>query len=353
MSHLFRLHASLAGNQASPVTKRVEDAFEFAQKLEGVGALYFRANPVLKSRLEQLGRLDKSYLAHEYLNEHWHPMHFDQMAGELEPAKLTFGTSASLLEHVDALNLTEPSRAVLAGLSNWVLRESVRDYLMNQQFRRDIWVRGARQMATDERNVALRSLRFVLTRYVSSSDVPEARGALGAAKLDEKTYRPIIDVLAGAAKPIAFAEIEGKLSAKGISSSQLLQSLVILTGSGYAANAQDEATVQAVTKRCTALNKQLCRQSTGGAVYLASPVLGAGVAASSMPALFIASCLAGRTKPEEWAGDLSRGLAARGQHLVKDGKALTTAEEIQREALARAKEFGQVSHPLYRRLGIV
>lgn len=353
LSHLLRLHASFAGNQASPVTKRVEEAFAFAGKLEEADALYFKANASIKDRVKRLAGMDKTYLAHEYLNEHWHPMQFDELAREMTPAKLTFGASASLLDHVDQLNISDKCREILGAVSNTVLRESLRDYMMNQQFRRDLWVRGPRQLSTSERSAVMRTMRFVLVRQATLEKL-ELRGALGTAKPDEASYGPLLEALTGAAKPISFAELELRLAPKGVSTAQLMQCLVVLTGAGYVAPAQDDATIQAVSKRCATLNKLLCRDFPGeGNLFLASPVLGAGVPAGAVTANLLQSCLSGRSKPDDLGADLWKALSGRGQRIMKDGKALETPQDNLREAVVQAQEFCKSQLPFYRRLGIV
>ena len=47
--------------------------------------------------------------------------------------------------------LTSEQQKLLQGLTHPVLRESIRDYLINQAFRRDLWVKGLRQRAIADR----------------------------------------------------------------------------------------------------------------------------------------------------------------------------------------------------------
>jgi len=45
------------------------------------------------------------------------------------------------------MNLSAQGAKLLAEIEHPVLKESVRDYLVNQQFRRDVFVKGAQRLA--------------------------------------------------------------------------------------------------------------------------------------------------------------------------------------------------------------
>ena len=51
--------------------------------------------------------LDRHYLAHEFFTHDWRVMPFSEVARWLDDAKLSFVTSAHLIDHVEAVNLTE------------------------------------------------------------------------------------------------------------------------------------------------------------------------------------------------------------------------------------------------------
>ena len=75
---------------------------------------------------------------------------------------MTFACSAHLLDAVDAINLTTEASALRATIKDIVLRETVRDYFVNQQFRRDIFVKGPRPLAGYEQAQLLREQGFVM-----------------------------------------------------------------------------------------------------------------------------------------------------------------------------------------------
>jgi hypothetical protein len=70
---------------------------------------------------------NRHYLAHEYFNRDWHPMHFATMASWLEGAKVQYAGSAHYLDHVDAINLTPEQAGFLGEIPDPMFRQSVRD----------------------------------------------------------------------------------------------------------------------------------------------------------------------------------------------------------------------------------
>ena len=147
LRQLLRLHTELADRSGTGMISRIDNAMDFAQALSEAGAGYFRAQPMAAEWLKTMREQERGYLAHEYFNSDWHPMTFADAAKQLEDGKLTFAASAHFLDHWDLLNLSEPQQGLLAKIDHWVLRETVRDYCMNRQFRRDIWVKGPRTIS--------------------------------------------------------------------------------------------------------------------------------------------------------------------------------------------------------------
>src|SRR5262249_49996334 len=145
LRHLVKLHSDF-GAEATGLLAKLNDAFGFAQHVIDSGASYFRANPAVSERLKKMSELNRNYLVHEYFTQDWRVMPFSDVARWLDDAQLNFVASAHLLDHVEAVNLTEAGQKFLFSISHPVLRQSVRDYFVNQQFRRDIFAKGFRRL---------------------------------------------------------------------------------------------------------------------------------------------------------------------------------------------------------------
>lgn len=353
LRHLLTLHADLASNDAQGLLPKVEAALGFAQQVVDSGAKYFAANPGLAERLKQISGQNRRYLAHEYFNNAWLPMPFSDIARQLGGAKLSFAASANLLDHIDSINLTTAQQTLMASLKNPVLTESLRDYIVNQQFRRDIWVKGPRPLAPRQQLELLSAQRFVLC--VAPQDVPlKVVGALGEAALAPEVYQPVIEQLAadgGMGKPAA--EIIAALPKLG--QARVLQALLVLTAGGHASPAADEPAAERQRTRTDALNRHLVAKAgyDGDIAWLASPVTGAGLSVDRFQQLFIAAIQSGRTAPHEWADHAWSALAAQGECLIKDGATLTRPEDNIAELRRRAVQFAEQRLGTLRVLGVV
>ncbi len=353
LRHLLSLHAELASHDAQGLLPKVEAALGFAQQVVDSGAKYFAANPGVADRLKLINGQNRQYLAHEFFNNAWLPMPFSDVARQLDGAKLSFAASANLLDHIDSINLSPAQQTLMASLKNPVLTESLRDYIVNQQFRRDIWVRGPRPLAARQQTELLAAQRFVLC--VAPQEVSlKVVGALGEAALAPEVYQPVIEQLAangGQARPAA--EIVAALPQIG--QARVLQALLVLTAGGQVSPAADEASTARLRGRTDALNRHLATQAgySGDVGWLASPVTSAGVAVGRFQQLFIAAIQAGRQAPQDWAEHAWSALAAQGECLLKDGAALSQPEDNLAELRRQAVLFAEGRLERLRVLGVV
>jgi hypothetical protein len=354
LRHLMTLHAELASGEGQGITSRIDSAITFAEKLVANNALYFRANPSVAERLKKIKGQNRNYLAHEYFNADWHPMPFDEAAGMLAGAKLAFAASASLLDHVEAINLSPDNQKLITELANPILRESVRDYCVNQQFRRDIFVKGARVMPVQTQIELFRQQRFAL--LTDPRDVPlKTRGASGEVDLNKEVYEPIIAALAEEKlRPKTVAEMSALPMMKSLKLPQVAQALLILAGSGHVAPAQDKGLTGKVRSRTNALNAALKERAvtSGDIATLASPVLGGGVLVTRLQQLFLRAIAAGAKDPETYARSVQQLLHAQGERVRKDNKPLESEDEALVEITAQAKEFADKRLPVLQALGV-
>ncbi|MDP2139744.1 MAG: class I SAM-dependent methyltransferase [Gammaproteobacteria bacterium] len=350
---LFSAHAEVMGTQGQGVLGRVSGAVEFAEKLFAVNPLYLQVNPLVIERFNKAKGLNPHYLAHEYFNRDWHPMYFRDMAGWLEAAKLQFACSAHYLDHVEGLNLKEEQRAFLKEIPDPLFREGVRDFMVNQQFRRDYWVRGARKLSLLEQMDAIRAERVVLSTHRASVSL-KVTGSLGEASMSEDIYNPILDLLADY-QPRTIAEIEQALVGETMSFVNLMQAIMVLAGAGHIASVQKAEVIEAQRPRTDSLNQYLMKKARGNSElgHLASPVTGGGVAVGRFQQLFLLALLSGKTKPEEWAAFAWRSLVATGQKLIKEGVALESEKDSLVELTSLADAFAEKQLPVMKALQIV
>ncbi len=258
---------------------RVDKALEFAQRVMAQEPVSGRTNPAVGMRLKGLPAKGRDYLAHEYFNGDWQPMVFDEMARRLAPAGLEFAGSAMFANDVTALDFTPGQEAFLADIADPTLRESTRDFMLNTQFRKDYWVKGARRLDAAEQLAHMRELRLVLARPRSRVSLTFT-GSQGDTTLDADRLAPLFEALAGH-QPVALGELQDRVAAHGMSLVQLYQTLLLLADRNDVAPAQDAAAIAAARPRTARLNAALLEWAPAGErsiSTLASPVTGGGVA---------------------------------------------------------------------------
>jgi len=233
-----------------------------------------------------------------------------------------------------------------------MFRETVRDFCVNQQFRRDYWVKGARRLSVMEQGEAVRGQRVILVQPRADVSL-KVTGSLGEATMQDAVYIPILDTLADH-RPKALAQIERSVKEKGIGFAQLLQAVMVLTGSGALLAIQDEATTPKAKKYTDKLNAFLMNKarSSGDISYLASPVTGGGITVGRFQQLFLLAKSQGKKQPAEWAEFAWQVLVQQAQRIVKEGKTLENAEENLAELTAQANTFAEKQLPILKALGI-
>ena len=348
---LLNQHSALLAPAGSGTTSRVAGALGFMEKLVASNPRYIQENPELKARFEKIRGQDASYLAHEYFNRDWAPMPFIKVAEWLSQAKLSFACSANFTDHVDALNLTQEQHTLLAEIENAGFRETVRDFILNQQFRRDYWVRGPRQLNGNTQQAVLAQQRIVLTG--PRENVPtKIKAPLGEVTLNEAVYGPVLDVLADN-KVHTAGEIMELLPQK-ISWTQLAQALNILLGIGQISPANDEAVIEKTRATTAQMNRQLLQmsRSNSGLSYLISPVIGGPIHIGRINHLLVAGRQAGLQSAEQLADYALEALFDQGKRVLVEGKSLETREENRTALVSNAADLlGRLS--LFKELGFL
>ncbi len=352
MRHLMTEHAQVLGAEGRGIVSRIDGALEFTDKLLATNPLFSRANPAVVERLQKVKEHNRHYLAHEYFNRDWHPMHFATMAQWLQSAKVQYACSANYLDHLDSVNLSPDQQAFLKDIPDPMFRETTRDFMVNQQFRRDYWVRGARKLTPLERTEALRALRVVLTSYRPEISL-KVTGAQSEVTMNENVYGSILDIL-GDYRITSLAKLEQDVTSKGVSFAQLVEAVVLLTGAGHLAIVQEDAHISKSRKHAEQLNAQLMHKARGNndVSYLASPVTGGGVLVGRFAQLFLLSMSQGKKKPEEWAQFVWQVLSSQGQKLIKDSKVIDADADNLAEITEQAIVFAQKQLPIIKALGI-
>ena len=349
---LLTEHTKVMGAAGQPMVARIDNALTFADQLIAVNPSYSRLNPNLAPRLKKIQEQNRHYLAHEYFNKDWQPMLFSQIAQWLSAAKLQYACSAHYFDHVDDLNLSAEQRELVNNLTDSVFKETVRDFCVNQMFRRDYWIKGAQKLSALEQHEQLRAQVIMLAKERHSVELKVTAG-LGESTLQERIYKPILDALADY-QAQSLAQLEQAMLKHNINWIQLIQAITILIGAGVIVGVQPPHISASVKARTEKLNYYLCQKarSNGDITYLASPVTGGGIAVGRFGQLFLLAKLTGLQTPEQWALYTWQILASQEQFIIKDGVTLKNPADNIAELEMQAQLFAEKSLPVLHALGI-
>jgi predicted O-methyltransferase YrrM len=347
LRRLLLEHTAAQGSQISGPS-RVSNFLDLANKLGKLDTRFFASHPKLTKRIEKLKDQNPNYIAHEYFNEHSEPFYFMDLAQELAEAKLTWVGPANALENLDEINLTKEQRAFLGGIDDIALRQMTRDHIVDQQFRRDIFIKGAVRLSAQQVREQWLETRFVLS--AKGSKIPrELRGLRHAVKLHNGIYDPLIAALEKG--PCTLREIMTEPALAQAGFNRLVQALTILVALGTCQPclpAQGLAERRLQTER---FNKAVANhaRSERKFSYFASPVSGGGIGADRISQLMWLSLHERETDTARFVGNV---LSAAGQRLLKDGKALNNAEH-EAELRQRVAEFEENTLDTWTNLGLV
>lgn len=347
----FDYSNNVLGNDLT-ITAKMEKSLELCDKLMENGAAYFTQNPSIKERLEKVKSMDKNYLVHEYLDASWHPMSFSKIFSCLSQAKLDFVSSVNHCDHVPNLNFTQEQQEFINETQDPVFSETIKDFLLNRQFRKDYWVKGKRTYTYPEQFEILRALRVVLVVVRESVELT-AMGGLGELKLDKNIYDCILDILSDN-KPKSIGEIEEKVKNKKISINNIVEVLMILSSKNNVTLAQENLEINKAKAYTTKLNNYLCNRAIGcdNINYLASPVTGSGIYVPRFQQLFLLQYEDGLEKPKELADYVFELMKFYNQKIIKDGTSLETDDENYEELMSLAEVFLNKELPVLKALKV-
>lgn len=317
LRRLLLEHTTAQGAQPSGPS-RVTNFLELADKLGKLDTRYFTSHPKLANRIEKLKGQNPNYIAHEYLNRDLEPFYFTDLAEELAEAKLTWVGSANALDTLDEINLTKEQREFLAGIDDIALRQMTRDHIVDQQFRRDIFIKGPVRLSAHQTREKWLDTGFALV--MEGSKVPrEMRGMRVAIKLQDGIYDPLIDALEQG--PRTLREIMAEPTLAPFNFNRLVQALTILVAQGACSPCLPAQGFAERKLQVDGFNRAVADHSRYERKfsYFASPVTGGGIAADRINQLMWLSLHEQKTDTARFVGN---ALSAAGQRLMKDASRL-------------------------------
>ena len=325
---------------------RVADVLKFADNVLKANPVYAERNKDLANRIERLRIHDAHYIAHEYLNRDWIVMYFTEEAEMMQEAKLDYACTTELLDALDDaddLNFTNETKQFLLSIKHPLVREEIRDYYINRQFRKDLYIKGARKLNPREQ-----VRRILGTKYVLLKTGPDALKCTGYNKslaIKEEWTKQIVDYLAADNRSpkdfTGFLETHPEIPER-----ILLVFIKAMVRTETFAPCQPDKTVEKAKPYCDRLNHYIYESSLleEKINYLASPLTGCGVGVNRIQQMFLHLLRKGFDK-KGIPGEVQRILSSQGQHLLKDGKPLNEEDGV-KELQEQFTKFESETLPL-------
>ena len=352
LRELLSLYDEFVGKNESNTYNRVEGALKFTDELLKAKPLYAATVPNIENIFESMKKDNHNYLAHEYLNRDWICMYFADVVNMMSSAKLDFACTALPLESIDQANLTQTSIEFLNKISNPIMREQARDYFINRQFRKDIFMRGARRILPVERRHRLMNTNFVL--MTTDKLEMKCNTTIGEIGFNNPDFDDAMGFLASDNyRPRKFADLL-KVNSE-IKPENIEQIIAVMVDLGKIMPCQDESAVEKVKPQCDKMNEYFCKraETSHDITEFASPVLGGGIAVDRFEQLFTQFHKQGAKDAEDMANKAWNIIEPQGQRLIKEGKPLEAAEDNIAEFKGMAERFLDKRLPILQALQIV
>lgn len=332
----------------------VPGVLDYVDRLKQAGALYFQANPAIETRLTDIRKQDPRYIAHEYLNQDWHPLMFADVATEMLDAKCRFVGSASLAENIDSVAVPPNVAPLVAEARDPYLRETLRDLGCAQSFRRDLYRRGAAPMPGAEQQALVEQLALVGL----GAPVPEGGATfttpIGSVTGRPEVYQPLLAMLEeGSISIPQLRRLPGFAERPLV---ELMQAFTLLVAGGYAHPMLPEGGTAAGRDAARRLNLAIAQVNANAADLprVAAPAIGSAVGGDILETLLVGELLEGKPADVGALASALMGLLTRsGRSVQREGKPVTDPAETLRVVTDAVVGMLEKRVPVLRRLGVV
>jgi SAM-dependent methyltransferase len=332
----------------------VPGVLDFVDRLKQAGALFFQANPAIENRLTDIRKQDPRYVAHEYLNQHWYPLMFADVAAEMLDAKCRYIGSATLAENIDTVAVPSNVAPILGETRDPVLRETLRDLGCAQAFRRDLFRKGMAPMPAAEQQTLLEDVTLIGLGMTVPEAGPTFATPIGNVTGRLDIYQPLLSMLDAGPLSVRQARQSPAFASRPLV--ELMQAFTLLVAGGYAHQALPGGGTPAAHEATRRLNMAIAaaNANAGDLPRLAAPVIGSAIGVDILETLLVGELLAGT--PAETDTVVTRLLASlsrSGRSVQRDGKPVTDQAETLRIMTEAVSGMLERRVPLLRQLGVL
>lgn len=332
LQHLIsRSYNSLSSSQ-NTATQNIQKAVEYTSKIIEQSQSLTQEAPVVAGYIKYILNSSQTrprYILHEYLNQQWSPMYFADMEERMSKAKLSYACSSRYLHDCDFAMFNDEEKQFLDEVSDPSLKQTVKDFILNNNFRRDLWVKGKRTLNKLQLEQAWFKQRVIQIRQL---ELPQ-----------ENTYRQEFAVNPEYIAALSPILSDGKIhSVESICQALphydkhlVFRIVALLIGMGYLELAQSDEHIAQAKPDCDKFNQKVLELlfSENAFGQLASPVTGGAFYFSGIELLLIEAIKLG-LEEQQWTEHVLSRFKKAEQTVLKNEQPVSLEElpdEIRRQ----------------------
>lgn len=274
------LHRFMADNLPGnmPADEKIVKAAELAVEIG-------KANPVVLIRVPKLlpdlaaaaAGKDDGEFAKNFLSKHWRCFHLREMAAMFDSIDFGFLSSNLPKDQLVYTQLTDEEAEYIEQYRGTTLYETCRDFLLNREYRSDLFCNGVRQLTASQYVQKYNSLTLMLTADLTDFDY-KIKCPGGDKDLDRGLYEPLL-VAFNDYIPHAIGEVRTALKQFNaeIADSDIDMAINTLVSLGMLVPCADPSNItEKLVEQCNIVNAAVLSDAGMNIRTLASPVLGFG-----------------------------------------------------------------------------
>lgn len=141
-SSIQKLMVEMARNLQGDSNTKAVQTLHFARQLAQHDVGLFQKVPSLKQDLSALAQDKPSYIAHDFLSQHWQPQHSADMIRRFGSIQMAYTAGAGIIENMDSLSLPPALKKIIDQLPLVTLQETAKDIARNTLQRQDLYIKN-------------------------------------------------------------------------------------------------------------------------------------------------------------------------------------------------------------------
>lgn len=324
-------------------TAAIGGAIGMFRRLSDAKSQFFERMPQFRAHLETMATQPPSYLAHEFLPDHWAPLWHSEVARQLRGIDFAYVGTANVAEALLPNSLPPELCAIIMEQTDDALRQDVQDIAIVQRFRRDIFCRNPR--AAESNDLGGDAPIYLVSAPQEGAPI-HFRTTFGGLVVDYGVVADIVAALSEGPKPVGALmalKNSNRLNTRSIILS-MIDAEIITVG------AADPGSIETAWR----FNAAVARAAAGGdsCRHLAAAALGSGLPVSELDLLLLDTWLSrdGDIGPDDLASGVAQRLKALQRRLQFRGGPITDVQ-LQPHIARLAPIFFDQLLPKWRRLG--